>query len=546
MQIEAYLKKQLKHALDKFDIDPTQMPDIQLETPRDPDHGDISTNLAMQLAKPLRNNPRKIAGELVEKLELDPKLIESTGVAGPGFINFRYADQYLTDALKELIAAGGVFGETEEKKGQKALVEFVSANPTGPLTVGHGRNAVLGDTVARLLEWTGAEVDREYYFNNAGRQMRKLGLSVRARYLQAIGKSEELPEDGYKGEYIKEIAQDLVAKHGESLADDADETIFKEAAESAIFDQIQTTLKRMNIEMDSFFNEKSLYDSGAIEETVEKFREKGMIYNEDGAVWFKTTEFGKDKDTVLIKSTGEPTYRLPDIAYHANKLDRGYDLCIDVFGADHIDTYPDVMNGIKVLGYDPSKVDVLVYQFVTLVQDDKPYKMSTRKANFVTLDELMDDVGEDVTRFFFLMRSPNTHLEFDVAKAKETGEKNPVFYLQYAHARIQSILRKKAELSEEADEHKLELLTHPSEITLIKKLLGFPDVIVLSARHLEPHRVITYLNELASDFTSFYHDCRIIGEEQELMDARAELAKATAQVLANGLGILGITAPDRM
>jgi len=546
MQIEAYLKKQLKHALDKFDIDPAQMPDIQLETPRDPDHGDISTNIAMQLAKPLRNNPRKIAGELVEKLELDPKLIESTGVAGPGFINFRYADQYLTDALKELIAAGGVFGETEEKKGQKALVEFVSANPTGPLTVGHGRNAVLGDTVARLLEWTGAEVDREYYFNNAGRQMRKLGLSVRARYLQAIGKSEELPEDGYKGEYIKEIAQDLVAKHGESLADDADETIFKEAAESAIFDQIQTTLKRMNIEMDSFFNEKSLYDSGAIEETVEKFREKGMIYNEDGAVWFKTTEFGKDKDTVLIKSTGEPTYRLPDIAYHANKLDRGYDLCIDVFGADHIDTYPDVMNGIKVLGYDPSKVDVLVYQFVTLVQDDKPYKMSTRKANFVTLDELMDDVGEDVTRFFFLMRSPNTHLEFDVAKAKETGEKNPVFYLQYAHARIQSILRKKAELSEEADEHKLELLTHPSEITLIKKLLGFPDVIVLSARHLEPHRVITYLNELASDFTSFYHDCRIIGEEQELMDARAVLAKATAQVLANGLGILGITAPDRM
>ena len=546
MQIEAYLKKQLKHALDKFDIDPAQIPDIQLETPRDPDHGDISTNLAMQLAKPLRNNPRKIAGELVEKLELDPKLIESTGVAGPGFINFRYSDQYLTDALKELIAAGGAYGKTEEKKGQKVLVEFVSANPTGPLTVGHGRNAVLGDTVARLLEWTGAEVDREYYFNNAGRQMRKLGLSVRARYLQAIGKSEELPEDGYKGEYIKEIAQDLVARHGKSLADDADETIFKEAAESAIFDQIQTTLKRMNIEMDSFFNEKSLYDSGAIEETVEKFREKGMVYSEDGAVWFKTTEFGKDKDTVLIKSTGEPTYRLPDIAYHANKLDRGYDLCIDVFGADHIDTYPDVMNGIKVLGYDPSKVDVLVYQFVTLVQEDKPYKMSTRKANFVTLDELMDDVGEDVTRFFFLMRSPNTHLEFDVAKAKETGEKNPVFYLQYAHARIQSILRKKAELSEEADEHKLELLTHPSEITLIKKLLGFPDVIVLSARHLEPHRVITYLNELASDFTSFYHDCRIIGEEQELMDARAELAKATAQVLANGLGILGITAPDRM
>ena len=546
MQIEAYLTKQLKHVLDQLEIEPSQMPDIQLETPRDPEHGDVATNVAMQLAKPLRNNPRKIAGEIVEKLELDPKLIESAGVAGPGFINFRYSDRYLTNAMEELISEGEAFGRSDEKKGVKALVEFVSANPTGPLTVGHGRNAVLGDTVARLLEWTGAEVDREYYFNNAGRQMRKLGLSVRARYLQEIGKEAELPEDGYKGEYIKEIAQQLVDKHGDGLADQEDETVFKEAAESAIFEQIQATLKRMNIEMDSFFNEKSLYDSGAIEKTVEAFRDNGMAYDEDGATWFKTTEFGKDKDTVLIKSTGEPTYRLPDIAYHANKLDRGFDLCIDVFGADHIDTYPDVMNGIKVLGYDPSKVDVLVYQFVTLVQDGKPYKMSTRKANFVTLNQLMDDVGEDVTRFFFLMRSPNTHLEFDVARAKETGEKNPVFYLQYAHARIQSILRKKTELSEVPDTTKLELLTHDSEVTLIKKLLAFPEAISLSAEKMEPHRVITYLNELASDFTSFYHDCRIIGEEQELMNARAELAKATAQVLANGLGILGITAPDRM
>ena len=546
MQIEAYLKNQIKQALNEFEIDPSDMPDIQLETPRDPEHGDVSTNVAMQLARPLRNNPRKIAGELVEKLELNPDLIESAGVAGPGFINFRYSDRYLTNALRDLIEEGEAFGRSDDKKGTKALVEFVSANPTGPLTVGHGRNAVLGDTVARLLEWTGAKVDREYYFNNAGRQMRKLGLSVRARYLQAIGKDAEMPEDGYEGEYIKDIAQLLIDEHGEALADQDDETIFKEAAESAIFDQIQNTLKRMNIEMDSFFNEKSLYDSGAIEETVSTFRDKGMAYDEDGAVWFKTTEFGKDKDTVLIKSTGEPTYRLPDIAYHANKLDRGFDLCIDVFGADHIDTYPDVMNGIQVLGYDPDKVDVLVYQFVTLVQDGKPYKMSTRKANFVTLDELMDDVGEDVTRFFFLMRSPNTHLEFDVAKAKETGEKNPVFYLQYAHARIQSILRKKAELSNEPETTKLELLTHESEVTLIKKLLAFPEAISLSAEKMEPHRVITYLNELASDFTSFYHDCRIIGEEQELMDARAGLAKATAQVLSNGLGILGINAPDRM
>lgn len=273
---------------------------------------------------------------------------------------------------------------------------------------------------------------------------------------------------------------------------------------------------------------------------------KDLAYDKDGAVWFKTTKFGKDKDTVLVKSTGEPTYRLPDIAYHANKLDRGFNLCLDVFGADHIDTYPDVLSGIEVLSYDKTKVDVLVYQFVTLVKDGKPYKMSTRKANFVTLDDLMDEVGADVTRFFFLMRSPNTHLEFDVAQAKEAGEKNPVFYLQYAHARIQSILRKVNELSECNDGPDLSLLTHESEITLIKKMLGFPAAVSQAAFHREPHRVITYLNELASDFTSFYHDCRIIGENENLMQARSTLAAGVARVLANGLGILGIHAPDRM
>jgi arginyl-tRNA synthetase len=376
--------------------------------------------------------------------------------------------------------------------------------------------------------------------------MRVLGQSVQARYLQQLGKKAELPEGGYEGEYIVDIAKSLVEEHGDSLLNEADEKLFKEKAEAAIFDEIKKTLERMNIVMDSFFNENTLYEDGSIDQTIDTFRKKGLAYDEDGAVWFKTTEFGKDKDTVLIKSTGEPTYRLPDIAYHANKLERGFDLCLDVFGADHIDTYPDVLNGIEVLGYDKSKVDVLVYQFVTLVKDGKPYKMSTRKANFVTLDELMDEVGEDVTRFFFLMRSPNTHLEFDVAKAKEAGEKNPVFYLQYAHARIQSILRKVDEIAEITVDVDLTVLTHDSEITLIKKMLSFPDAVSLAASHREPHRVITYLNELASNFTTFYHDCRIVGEDEAVMQARSELAKAVAAVLRNGLGILGITAPDRM
>ncbi|MEX0823056.1 MAG: arginine--tRNA ligase [Balneolaceae bacterium] len=544
--MEDYLKSILQDAIQTFDIDPSDLPEIQIETPREASHGDAATNIAMMLAKPLRSNPRKIASELIEKLNVDESKVKSVEIAGPGFINFRFASNYLFDELQNLIDLAEMYGKTDLNSGIRCLVEFVSANPTGPLTVGHGRNAVLGDTVARLLEWTGAEVHREYYFNNAGRQMRILGQSVKARYLQQLGHSANLPEGGYEGAYITDIANQIIEEYGDKYVGSDEEELFKERAESVIFEDIQKTLNRLNISMDSFFNEKTLYDNKSIDKVISEFTKKGLAYEKDGAIWFRTTEFGKDKDTVLVKSTGEPTYRLPDIAYHAHKLDRGYDLCIDVFGADHIATYPDVINGIEVLGYDKKKVDVLVYQFVTLVKDGKPYKMSTRKANFVTLDDLMDDVGEDVTRFFFLMRSPNTHLEFDVARAKEAGEKNPVFYLQYAHARIQSILRKVDEISDLSNSPELTLLKHPSEIVLIKKMLGFSAVIELAATHREPHRLITYLNELASDFTTFYHDCRIIGENKELMTARAALAKAVAQVLRNGLHILGITAPDEM
>lgn len=539
-----YLVEIISKSLAQFDLD--QTPDIRIEEPNKPDHGDASTNIAMMLAKPLRNNPRAIAQEIVDGLEYDGDKISAVEIAGPGFINFRFAQDYLFEELAEILQLGPGFGKSDANKDKRVLVEFVSANPTGPLTVGHGRNAVLGDTVARLLEWTGAEVEREYYFNDAGRQMRVLGESVRARYLALAGKEIEFPEDGYEGEYIRNIAQSILDEKGEELVDAEDEKPFKEKAEEEIFTDISETLDRMNIKMDSFFNERSLYEEGKIEETIEKLRALGLAYDKDGAVWFKTTKFGKDKDTVLVKSTGEPTYRLPDIAYHANKLDRGFDLCIDVFGADHIATYPDVLNGIKSLGYDPEKVDVVVYQFVTLVKDGKPFKMSTRKANFVTLDELMDEVGADITRFFFLMRSPNTHLEFDIAQAKEAGEKNPVFYLQYAHARISSILRKVTDEYDFIGEAYLSLLTHPSEIKLIKTMLKFPVNVANAARLREPHHVITFLNDLASDFTTFYHDCRILGEDEKLAQARMALAKAVAQVLKNGLGILGITSPDQM
>ena len=544
LRMNDYLQQIIADSLQQFDLE--ELPEIQTEAPKDSSHGDASTNVAMMLAKPLRNNPRAIAQQIIDGLKYDEKKISSVEIAGPGFINFRFADDYLYDELQSILDAGSGFGRTDEHSGKKVLVEFVSANPTGPLTVGHGRNAVLGDTVARLLEWTGAEVDREYYFNDAGRQMRVLGQSVQARYLEKLGKASEFPEGGYEGEYIKEIANELASENKDLSENPEDWKPFKEKAEEAIFSDISNTLQRMNINMDSFFNEHSLYADGSIDSTVEKLREKELAYDKDGAVWFKTTEFGKEQDTVLIKSTGEPTYRLPDIAYHMNKLDRGYDLCLDVFGADHIATYPDVLSGISALGYDKDKVDVVIYQFVTIVKDGQPFKMSTRKANFVTLDELMDEVGSDVTRFFFLMRSPNTHLEFDIAQAKEAGDKNPVFYLQYAHARIASILRKAEEeysFSKEAD---LSLLKHKSEEGLIKTILRFPEMIAGAANAREPNRLINFLNDVASAFTGFYHDCRIIGVDEDLAQARIELAKATAQVLRNGLTILGISAPENM
>lgn len=541
-----YLRSIIKSALNQFDLSEDEIPGIQIEKPNQPDHGDSASNIALNLAGILRMNPQSIAEKIVQKLEYDPKKIEAVEVAGPGFINFRYADNYLYDELQHILSQGNNYGKTGALSGKRILIEFVSANPTGPLTVGHGRNAVLGDTVARLLEWNGAEVDREYYFNNAGRQMRILGQSVRTRYLQELGKEATLPEGGYEGEYIRDIAQALVEEYGNSLINAEDITVFKEKAEQLIFKEIQATLRRMNIKMDAFFNEQEVYDDGSIDKTVEIFRKKNLAYDKDGATWFRTTDFGKEKDTVLIKSSGEPTYRLPDIAYHANKLDRGYDRCIDVFGADHIDTYPDVLSGIEALGYDRSKVDVVVYQFVTIVKEGKPFKMSTRKANFITLDELMDEVSSDITRFFFLMRAPNTHLEFDVAEAKAEGEKNPVFYLQYAHARIHSILRKVEQEYAFKNAPDIERLTHTSENKLIKSIIRFPQMIQSAAESREPHRLINYLDDLASHFTAFYHDCRILGEDEQLVQARTALAKATARVLANGLTILGISAPEQM
>ncbi len=564
--MKAYIEAALRQVLRTIDGVPEDFRP-ELEKPNNPEHGDLATNAAMQLARYLKRPPRQIAEEIAERLRalpLDPQRVASVEVAGPGFLNFRFAPDYLAQVLADILAAGERYGRSNLGQGRPAIVEYVSANPTGPLTVGHGRNAVLGDTIANLLDWTGYRVTREYYYNDAGRQMRVLGESVRARYLALVDPNlptrkiqvaegewvevpEPFPEDGYLGDYIIEIARMLYEQHGDALRDVTDLTPFKEAAEKVIFEDIRRTLARLGIHMDSFFNEHALYENGKIWEVVEALREKGYIYEKDGAVWFRTSALGKDQDTVLVKRTGEPTYRLPDIAYHITKFERGFERIVDVFGADHIATYPDVLRALEVLGYDVKKVDVVIYQFVTLVRGGEPVKMSTRRATYVTLDELIDEVGEDVTRFFFLMRSPNTHLEFDLDLAREASEKNPVFYLQYAHARICSIMRKANEVGLKESLHPdLTLLRHEAEQALIKELMRFPEVIQEAAQTYEPHRVANYLREVAVAFTKFYEHCRIIGEPEPLARARLALARAARLVLANGLRVLGIAAPERM
>ncbi|MDZ4701737.1 MAG: arginine--tRNA ligase [Rhodothermales bacterium] len=561
-----YLIQTLRQVLAGIDGVPADF-ELELETPQNPEHGDLATNAAMKLARHLKQSPRAIADDLVRRLRalpVDPKRIAGIEVAGPGFINFQFAVTFLSDALAGVLVVGDTYGRSTLGGGQRAIVEYVSANPTGPLTVGHGRNAVLGDTIANLLAWSGFDVTREYYFNDAGRQMRILGESVQSRYNALVrpggptrqierGEGEfvevpaDFPEDGYQGDYIIDIARTIQRAHGDALVGSTDVTPFKRAAEEAIFADIKQSLRRLHIEMDTFFNEHSLYESGAIWKIVERFRDQGVAYDSAGAVWFKTTAFGKEKDTVLVKSTGEPTYRLPDMAYHADKFERGFDIMVDIFGADHIATYPDVLHGVSVLGYDPTKIQVVIYQFVTLVRAGAQVKMSTRKANYVTLDELMDEVGEDVTRFFFLMRSPNTHLEFDLDLAKEAREKNPVFYLQYAHARVCSILRKAVEVGFVfGAQANLGLLVHETEEALIKQLLAFPEIVQQAALAKEPHRVINYLNEVATAFTRFYDACRIIGEAPDLATARMHLAQAARIVLKNGLTVLGISAPEQM
>tara|TARA_B100000965_G_scaffold275616_1_gene233489 strand:- start:405 stop:2033 length:1629 start_codon:yes stop_codon:yes gene_type:complete len=541
IDIKKYLSEIVADALAKLNV----QSNIIIEKSSNTNFGDYSTNIALSLSKQLKNSPLKIAEDIGNLLKIDKNIITEYSVTKPGFLNFFVSNTYYQKTVNEIISSSKSYGMTEIGKNKTANVEFVSANPTGPLTVGHGRQAVLGDTIANILEWHNYEVTREYYYNDAGRQMRILGESVAARYFDLIGKKYDFPDDGYKGEYIISIANQIKDSHNEKLQTNS--KVFRREAEKAIFKDIKKTLNSIGIKHDVFSNEQTYYDNGSIDELVKELNNKNLIYNSDGAVWFKATKLGLEKDRVYYKSSGEATYRLPDTAYHRHKINRGFDLIVDIFGADHADAYPDVLAALNALDIDTNPIKVLIHQFVTLLKGGEKVKMSTRQANFVTLDELINEVGGDVVRYFFIMRSMNSHLNFDLDLAADQSEKNPVYYIQYAHARISNIINNGKSKHIDVDGNfDSSLLLNTAEISLIKSLYEFPEIMKKTLNTLEPQSIANHLHDIASEFHKFYAKCRVITDDIELTKSRIHLIKSVKIVLANGLNILGIQAPEKM
>ena len=543
--INKYIKENILISLTDYKID-IGLEDFSLSPPKQESFGDLSSNIALLISKQIQKNPLKIAEEIKKRmLRQNLNDIEEITATQPGFINFVIKPNYYQNNLKLIIKDKESFGKDFKGKGKSANVEFVSANPTGPLTVGHGRNAVIGDTVSNILEWHDYNVTREYYYNDAGKQMRTLGQSVESRYFEYVKKPFEFPNDGYQGEYIIEIAKNIANNHGENLVKN-DEKFLAEA-EKVIFGQIENSLNSLGIKFDTFTNEKSFYESGAIKKLLSQLKSKGLVYEKDDATWYKATGVGAKQDKVYIKSTGEPTYRLPDTAYHKDKIKRGYDVIVDVFGADHTDTYPDVLSALRALGLKTEHVKILIYQFVTLVKNGEKVKMSTRKADFITLDDLVNELSVDVIRYFFIMRSMNTHLDFDLNLAKDQSDKNPVFYLQYAYARISNIIRygenQGFKFSEKFD---TTLLNESSEIKLLKLMSNFPTMMETALETLEPQTIAIYLQDLASSFHKFYGNCKVITDDEKLSQSRLGLINGAKIIISIGLSILGVSAPEKM
>lgn len=527
---------------------------VSVEIPKQQEHGDFATNAALQLSGLLGKKPRDVAEEIREAILAEDRegWFCSLGVAGPGFVNMVLSDdawrRTLAAALKEGAGFGG--GNGGAKGRQRVLLEFVSANPTGPLHVGHGRGAAVGDALARILAFTGCEVTTEYYVNDVGNQVDRLGSSLHARYLQACGEDAALPEDGYRGEYLAQLAREIHAESGDryrSLPVEEVLPLFRKVACDRILDGIRKDLETFHVRIHGWFREGDLHAGGEVTRAIEELRRRRQTYEADGAVYFRSESHGDEKDRVLVRADGRTTYFAADLAYHRQKCGRGYDRLIDVWGADHHGYAPRLTAALRGLGEDEGRLEILLVQFVTLVREGKPVQMSTRSGEFTTLREVLDEVGTDAARFFYLLRSVHSHLDFDLTLAKTRSSENPVYYIQYMHARICSIFREAESRGVSVpDSPPLSSLSLPEEVLLMKRIARFPDVVGEAARLREPHRIPFFLLDLAREFHAFYHSHRFLGETLERTQARLALAAAVRNVVATGLSLIGVAAPERM
>lgn len=545
-QIEMSLKHALKDAVSKAFGQELQEDNIVIEIPKDKSHGDYSTNVAMQLTRILKNNPRKIAEGIMEALDKDAADIESCEIAGPGFINFKIKNTSLAKIIETVLAQGDNFGHNDTGHNIKVNVEYVSANPTGDLHLGHARGAAWGDSITRLMKASGYDVCREYYVNDAGNQIINLGKSLQARYREHMGLDFVLPEDGYHGEDVKKIAIELAETYKDTYVEENEENLkfFKEKGIEFELNKIKRDLDYFRVHFDVWSSEQKIRDDGKVEAALKVLDEKGMTYEKDGALWFATTKFNDDKDRVLRKTDGSYTYLVPDIAYHKDKLDRGFDMLVDLLGADHHGYIPRLKASIEALGNDPDKLQVDIIQMVRLVENGEEVKMSKRLGNAVTIRELCDEVGVDAVRYFFVQRAVDTHFDFDLGLARKQSNDNPVYYAQYAHARMCSILRQAPEMKEAEN---FDLLTHEKEIALMKYINEFTDVVADAAKTRSPHKVCNYIQKLAAYFHSFYNACKVIDmEHEELSAQRLALLKATKITLKNALELIGVEAIEKM
>ncbi|SFS36394.1 arginine--tRNA ligase [Marininema halotolerans] len=551
-QMKENLKQEIRQAVIRAGLaEESQLPDVVLEVPREKAHGDLATNMAMQLTRIARKNPRQIAEAIVEGIDRRKAHIREVEIAGPGFINFFVDRSVLTEVVTDVIKQANDYGISSAGQGQKVLVEFVSANPTGSLHLGHARGAAFGDVLCRVMERAGFAVTREYYINDAGNQIHNMTLSLEARYREALQLESEFPEDGYRGRDIIEMAEQLVKDEGDRFIQlDAEERyqIFRKYGLERLLEKIKEDLAKFRVHFDSWFSETALHQSKAVEESLNELERLGKTYEKDGAIWLKSTDYGDDKDRVLVKQDGSYTYITPDIAYHRDKYNRGYDRIIDIFGADHHGYIPRMKAAMSALDFDPDKLTFLVTQMVKLYQGGELVKMSKRTGKAITLVELMEEVGVDATRYIFASRSSDSHLDFDMDLAVTQSNENPVFYVQYAHARINSVFRQAKErgLTVQFDEESLSALILEQEYDLLQKLAEFSSEVGTAAEQMAPHRIVRYLFELAGQFHSYYNAHRVIQEDEKVTRARLSLYLATAQVLKNGLNLISVNAPETM